>query len=137
MTGRIRIVLSLVAVVGLLVSAGTALGAGPQVMFGADQIDLATETKIVIKGTGFQPEQALEVLYIDPDGVQTDIGYALEPAPKADGQGNFETTWDASRYISKKLLKAGDYEVLVTDADYNPLAKSTLKCVGKPAKKKD
>ena len=73
-------------------------------------------------GTGFQPGQELVILLTLPDGNQSDIGYALKPAPKADQTGSFATTWSAGRYVQKGFITGGAYKLEVTDAEYNPLA---------------
>ncbi|UCG63696.1 MAG: hypothetical protein JSW12_13585, partial [Deltaproteobacteria bacterium] len=71
---------------------------------------------------GFQPDQEVSLLFTDVDGVQSDIGYALKPQPKANTIGAWVTTWSCGPYISKKLIKEGAYAITVTDGDYNILA---------------
>ena len=135
MKNVVRALLVACLAVGLVGTLSSADAAGPTLVVPDAPVDLAKETKVVFKGTGFKPGQMLSILFTDVDGVQADIGYALEPEPKADASGNFETTWDAKRYISKKLVKEGDFTVVVTDEDYNELDSKKLKFIGKPKKK--
>ena len=100
------------------------------------EVDLAKDTKVKLKGTGFKPGDAVMILFTDPDGVPLDIGWALKPEPKADANGEWATTWNAKRYMEKKLIKEGEYTIAVTDADYNELDSETVKFVGKFPKKK-
>jgi hypothetical protein len=100
-------------------------------------LDLSNkETDVKLKGTGFTPGQEIMVLITDVDGIRTDVGWALDPEPKADASGAWETTWDASRFVSKKLITAGDYSITVTDADYNEIDTQPIKITGKLPKKK-
>ena len=74
------------------------------------------------------------IIFRDVNGVLTNIGYALKPKPKADADRSWKTTWNAKRFIEKKLVKAGDYEVSVTDTEFNELASGNIKFVGKYVK---
>ena len=94
------------------------------------------ETKVKLKGTGFTPDQAVMILFIHPDGVRQDVGWALKPEPKADATGTWETTWDAKRFMQKKLIKEGVYTLMVTDAEYNEIDTQTVQFTGKLPKKK-
>ena len=99
-------------------------------------LDLANkETDVKLKGTGFTPDQEVMVLYTDGDGIRTDVGWALDPAPKADANGAWEATWDAKRFVQKKMIKEGEYMITVTDADYNEIDSKMVKLVGKLPKK--
>ena len=126
----------LAMVMGLFVFFGTANAAGPQLTFGASQIDLAKETKINVKGTGFNPGQKLIIIFTDANGVLTDIEHSIEPAPVANDKGEWSTTFNAKDFIKKKLIKAGEHMFKVADSEYNVLASASLKFVGKPPKKK-
>lgn len=96
------------------------------------------ETDVKLKGTGFTPDQEIMVLITDVDGIRTDVGWALDPEPKADANGAWETTWDASRFVQRKLVKAGEYVITVTDADYNEIDAKPVQFSGElPKKKKD
>ena len=78
-----------------------------------------------IKGQGFKPGQEVNLLFTAKDGIESDIGYALDPAPKADQSGNWSTTWKCGRFIDKKLVLEGkSYKIAVTDVDYNPIAQT-------------
>jgi len=100
-------------------------------------LDLANkETDVKLKGMGFTPGQEVMVLYSDEDGVRTDVGWALDSEPKADANGAWEATWDAKRFVQKKMITEGEYMITVTDADYNEIDSKTVKIVGKLPKKK-
>ncbi len=100
-------------------------------------LDLANkETDVKLKGTGFTPDQEIIVLYTDGDGIRTDVGWALDMAPKADANGVWEVTWDAKRVVQKKLIKEGEYMITVADADYNEIDSKMVKFIGKLPKKK-
>ena len=70
---------------------------GPTLALGTPMVKMSKKSEVVIMGTGFQPGQELVVLFTLQDGNQSDIGYALKPAPKADQTGSFATTWSAGR----------------------------------------
>lgn len=94
------------------------------------------ETDVKLKGTGFTPGQEIMILITDDNGIRTDVGWALDPEPKADANGAWETTWDAKRFVQKKLVKAGKYTITVTDADYNDIDAQQVEIIGKLPKKK-
>ncbi len=85
---------------------------------------LALDEKGVVEliGSGFAPNTPITLLFTTADGVESDIGYAVEPAPIADANGDWQTTWSYGRFVKKKLVAAGDFTLLATDADFNPLA---------------
>lgn len=89
----------------------------------ASPVKMSKKATTTIKGQGFKPGQEVNLLFTAKDGIESDIGYALKPAPKADESGTWSTTWKCGRFISKKLVMAGkSYKIAVTDAEYNPLA---------------
>ena len=94
------------------------------------------ETDVKLKGTGFTPDQEIMVLITDDDGVRTDVNWSCDPEPKADANGAWETTWDAKRFVDRKLIKAGKYTITVTDADYNEIDAQPVEFTGKLPKKK-
>ncbi len=81
---------------------------------------------LVLSGSGFAPNAEIAILFKTADGVESDIGYALDPAPVIDGDGNFATTWSSGRFVKKKLVAAGDYSLTVTNDDFDPLASATV-----------
>jgi hypothetical protein len=95
---------------------------GPTLAIGTPMVKMSKKSQVVIMGTGFKPGQELVVLFSTADGNQSDIGYALKPAPKADQTGSFASTWGAGRYVRKGFIKGGVYKIEVTDTDYNALA---------------
>ena len=70
------------------------------------------------------PEVAL--LFIDVNGVTSDIGFATDPQPVADKAGSWATTWNCGRFVDRKLIKAGTYTIKAADVDYNVLAEATV-----------
>jgi hypothetical protein len=96
--------------------------------------ELAPKSTIDIMGSGFIPDEEVRILYTDAEGMQTDIGYALEPAPKAGKSGAWLTTWQCEEFIKAKLVTDGAFELVVTDNEFKPLAK-TYVYFKKPAKK--
>ena len=131
-----RIFSVLVLILGVMGYAGMCLSGDKPALVVPAQVDLAKETKIDFSGTGFIPGLEVVILFPDKNGIPTDIGYALKPPPKADANGNWKTTWNAKRFIQKKLIMAGEYRVSATDADFNELAFNNIKFVGKYVKKK-
>jgi hypothetical protein len=96
--------------------------------------ELAPKAKIDIMGSGYIPDEEVRILFTDAEGMQTDIGYALEPAPKAGKSGAWLTTWDCEEFIKAKLVTDGAFELVVTDNEFKPLAKTYI-YFKKPAKK--
>jgi hypothetical protein len=90
-------------------------------------VKMSKKATVTIKGQGFKPGQEVNLLFTAKDGIQSDIGYALKPEPKADQSGSWSTTWKCGRFIKKKLVKAGkSYKITVTDIEYNPLAHTSV-----------
>ena len=94
---------------------------GPMVMVANPYVKLDNKATVAIVGNGFQPDQEVSLLFTTVDGVQTDIGYALKPAPKANKIGAWVTTWSCGEFIKKKLITKGAYKITVTDSDYNAI----------------
>lgn len=116
--------------------ASQAAMAGPSIVAGDGPTDLATQTKVKITGSGFEAGQEVNLVVNYPDGTMDDIGWALDPAPKADASGNWTTTFDGKRHISKKLIKAGKYKLEARDLGYNKICSTTMEFTGAPQKKK-
>lgn len=95
---------------------------GPKVEV-VSPVKMDKKAETTIKGQGFQPGQEVNLLFTAKDGIESDIGYALEPAPKADESGTWSTTWKCGGFIARKLVMEGkSYKIAVTDGDYNPIA---------------
>jgi len=97
---------------------------GPVFIMATPNVLMTKKSKVVMMGTGFKKKQEVNILFTSNDGVQSDIGYALKPAPKADKTGTWATTWDAGRYVGRKIIKGGAYTLTVTDSDYNIITKA-------------
>lgn len=88
---------------------------------GPDSMD--KKASVLISGKGFNPGQDVSLLFTAEDGMQSDIGYALGDAPKADQNGNWTTTWACYDFIGRKMVKAGgSYKLTATDNQYSALA---------------
>ena len=109
---------------------------GPALTMGTPMVKMSKNTKVVIMGSGFKPGQELRVIIITQDGVETDIWSRMKPAPTADATGTWASTWNAGRYVSRKLMKEGVYKITATDDDYNPIASAPV-FFQKPKKSKD
>lgn len=108
-------------------NAGECLAAdGPVVMMGTPLVKADKNAKVVIMGTGFKPGREVKILISSPEGQLTNIDEALDPAPKADATGTWATTWNAGSYVSKKVVPPGACKVIVSDAEYNPIAHSVV-----------
>ena len=82
-----------------------------------------------ITGNGFIPGSEVILLFVTDDGVQSDIGYALEPAPRADNDGSWITTWSYGRFVKKKMVKEGKYLISAVDEDFNVLCEASIEFV--------
>jgi hypothetical protein len=98
----------------------------PVLALGTPLVKADKKASVVIMGSGFKPGEELAVLVTDENGLQTDIGYALKPVPKPDATGTFATTWNAGRFVSKKIIGVGACKITVTDAEYNPVAHTVV-----------
>jgi hypothetical protein len=113
----IRTTLSAIAVLAAFTGFATA-----QQVTVPDAVALNKEGTIEISGAGFAPNESVYVLFSTSDGVTSDIGYALDPEPVADADGNWVTTWSYGRFVAKGLVAAGAFDLMVTDEDFNELA---------------
>jgi len=129
-------IVSLAGFTALLPAKAEAGGLAPKVMVATPNVKMGSKAKITIMGTGFKPGQEVSLLFTDVNGVQSDIGYALKPKPKANKIGAWVTTWSCGRYIKKKLIKAGAYAIIVADSDYNSLAHTPVAFYKAKKKKK-
>ena len=120
-----------------LIGVCNAADLGPVVTVGTPVVKMAKKAPVVIMGTGFKPGETVNILFVDNEGLQSDVGYAVKPEPTADNSGSWTTTWDAGRYVSKKLVnpKGGAYKIVVADGEYNPIAHTVV--FFQPEKKKD
>jgi hypothetical protein len=109
---------------------------GPVVVMATPNVLMHKKAKVVIMGTGFKKKKAVNILFTTRDGVQSDIGYALKPSPKADKTGTWGTTWSAGRYVGRKLIKGGAYTLTITDSDYNIITKAPVNFYQAKKKKK-
>jgi hypothetical protein len=95
---------------------------GPEVVVVTPMVKMSNKAKFSIMGSGFKPGEEVRLLFTTMDGVEANIGYALEPQPVANKVGAWITTWSCGRYIKRKLITEGAYTITVTDSKYNKLA---------------
>jgi hypothetical protein len=95
----------------------------PRLLVVTPEVVLSKKATVDLKGENFTPDQEVALLFISVDGVMSDIGFAVDPQPVAD---EWTTTWKCGRFVSKKLIKAGNYTIKAVDVDYNVLAEATV-----------
>lgn len=100
-------------------------GPKPQLMV-AGKVKLDKKGTVEITGKGFEPNSEVIFLFTAVDGVQSDIGYALDPLPKAGNSGTLSTKWSYGRYVSKKLVSEGSFTITAADQDYNVLCETSI-----------
>jgi hypothetical protein len=110
---------------------------GPIVTVGTPLVKMAgKKTQAVIMGTGFKPGQEIKILITTKDGMQSNLGAGLKPHPVPDKSGSWVTTWNCGRFVSRKLVTAGVYNLTVTDNKYNHIAHTPIGFIKAKAKKK-
>ncbi len=116
----------------------TRKGPAPAVTVATPVSILAKKLSVTIMGAGYEPGQEVRLLFTDGDGLQTDIGYALEPMPKANNSGAWSTTWTVDQFIVAKVVQAGVFTLTVTNHELKPLAHAAIafKEASAPADKK-
>ena len=82
---------SLVLMVCAQLNIGESRAEGPKVEV-ISPVKMSKKATTTIKGQGFKPGQEVNLLFTAKDGIESDIGYALNPAPKADQSGSWSTT---------------------------------------------
>ncbi len=120
---------TMVLIVGLVGCATTGAGgskSAAQLVVVTPEVALSKKATVDLKGEKFTPNQEVALLFIDVDGVMSDINFAVDPQPVADETGTWTTTWKCGRFVSKKLIKAGTYTLKAADVDYNVLAEATI-----------
>ena len=114
----------------------------PTVALGMPATTLGKKVSVDILGAGYDPGEEVRILFTDNDGMQTDIGYALEPAPKANKAGAWITTWAVDEFIKAQLVTEGAFTLTVTNNEFKPLAQTAIAFKAAPkappaAEKKD
>jgi hypothetical protein len=98
----------------------------PQLVVVTPEVELSKKATVELKGVNFKPDQEVALLFIDVNGVTSDIGFAVDPQPVADKTGGWATTWNCGRFVDRKLIKAGTYTIKAADVDYNVLAEADI-----------
>ena len=114
-----------------ILAAGAALACLSTASFAASLTVGGTATMdkkgtIEISGSGFPASAPVTLIFATADGVESDISYALEPAPVADADGNFATTWSYGRFVKKKLVAPGEFGLMATDDEFNALTETKV-----------
>ena len=120
---------TMVLIVGLVGCATFGAGGSkpaPQLVVVTPEVELSKKATVDLQGVNFTPDQEVALLFIDVNGVTSDIGFAVDPQPVADKTGSWATTWKCGRFVSRKLIKAGTYTIKAADVDYNVLAEATI-----------
>ncbi len=118
----IKLTLTPILTIALLLGACVSIQQAMPDITAASSATLDNEGTLELRGSGFAPDSEVVLLFTSADGVESDIGYALEPAPMADADGNWITTWSYGRFVKKKLVTEGIYSLVATDVDFVPLA---------------
>ena len=125
-----KLFVGMIALVFIAGAAGCAtIGIGepaPKLIVVTPKVALSKKATVDLKGENFKPDQEVALLFIDVNGVMSDVNFAVDPQPVADENGNWSTTWKCGRFVSKKLIKAGKYTIKAADVDYNVLAEASI-----------
>lgn len=129
----LRIGLVIIFTLPLFGCAGTGKKSGtqdvkPEIMV-SEALKLHKKGVVLISGQGFSAESEIMLLFTTNDGVQADIGYALDPSPVVSKEGTWSTNWSYGRFVAKKLVNEGDFELIAVDQDFNPLCTFTVQFV--------
>ncbi len=81
---------------------------------------------IEISGSDFKPGANIVLILNSADGIKSDLSGSLKPAPVADANGNWKTTWGYGRMVKKKIIKAGSYKIDVMNEDYEALTSTSI-----------
>jgi hypothetical protein len=117
-------VTTIILIAGLIGFASPSLAAemGPVLTMATPIVKMNKEAEVVMMGTGFMPNQELNILITAADGTVSNIALDIKPTPKADASGTFGCKWKPKRFLSKKLITGGAYKIEITDTDYNTIA---------------
>ena len=111
------------------------LRSSPKLTVSPSPVPYERKTKVNIAGSGFAPNQELE-LQIPIGGVLTDISGMVKPAPKTNDQGAFSAQWILDNEIRGKLMEPTAYTLEVLNSDGKVLAKVPFVLEKVEAKKK-
>jgi hypothetical protein len=99
---------------------GEGLAGSPVVAVGNPTVPMDKKGAVQLMGAGFKPGQKINVLFTSKEGSVSNVSWALKPQPVPNDRGTWSTTFTYGRYVSKKMVKAGEaYVITVTDGDYN------------------
>lgn len=110
-------VTTILASAAMAATFSTAACAADLMVAGAATMDKKGTIKVT--GVGFPADAPVTLIFATADGVESDITYALDPAPVAAADGSFTTTWSYGRFVKKKLVAPGEFTLQATDADFN------------------
>lgn len=107
-------------------AADTKQGSQPKIIVDTSDLQISKTTKVEIRGEGFKPESQISLLFTTIDKVTTDIEATLKPKPVANQRGEWSTTWDYGRFVKRKLIKPGSYDLFAADEEYNIISETTV-----------
>lgn len=108
------------------------LAGSPVLAVGKAVVPMDKKGKVQLMGAGFKPGQKLNILFTSKEGSVSNVSWALKPQPVPNDRGTWSTTFTYGRYVSKKMVKAGEaYVITVTDGDYNFLCLAPVAFSGK------
>ncbi len=136
MKKSILVLITVIAIIGLMAGTGIAAGAanmgnGPNLVIAAPVSELGEP--VVILGSGFEPGETI-YLVIDTGGSRIDIEYGLAGgvSPVANDTGAFVAAWEPGRIASRVIASgrggpgAGAYTIMATDTDYVTLTTTPI-----------
>lgn len=97
----------------------------PQVSVGGPA-KLDKDGVLDVNGVAFKPDQEITLIFVGEDGVDSDIGFALEPVPQVGDDGSWKTKWNYGLLVAKKMVKEGSYQLSVYDQDFNLLCNTPV-----------
>ena len=84
-------------------------------------------SKILIAGSGFEPNQEIFIAVRSADGLLTEISGRVDPPTfSANEDGAFAVTWDLSRWARRGIGAEGIYTLQVVNSNYELTASSPL-----------
>ena len=136
MKKSILVLISVIAIIGLI--AGTGIATGADMMGNGPNLVVATPVSelgepVTIMGSGFEPGETI-YLVIDTGESRIDLEYELADgvSPVINDVGAFVTAWDPGRIASRVIASgrggpgAGAYTIMATDTDYVTLTTAPI-----------
>ncbi len=127
-----KTLVGMAAALGALFLLSTIAMAGAKLMVDVGDVKKG-RLQVKISASGLMAGQEVGIRTM-MGGVLSDVSFLAKPAvEKADDKGMLSSTWGIRGRTIKRLLKPGDHELMLVDADGNTLATAKL-MIPKPAK---